>query len=233
MAKKQSKSCTISDLIKDLNIVAFHNLYRKGMSIKELKDELDFQGLSIQAYTETTLLYQIIKLFKTNLKESKLLLKKLVDNKELVRWGKLIVTPLMKSYIDSEPGEDIDAGVLQKEGEFLGGENLICPYCKNNKLPVEIKKTEDEYECNNCHKKFKAIVGVVKGVIGQNSYIVRMVEIRIKGINGEEKRLYHSNEVGMTYYSNDRVAFIYRKGILNNERLKYIINWNLKEYAEV
>ncbi len=113
---------------------------------------------------------------------------------------------------------------------------LICPYCKYDELINEVDKSEDEYTCEKCNKKFLAVIGQVRAARGLGGHVAPTVTIRLNNVEGGERSInYFSTHQGNDFRSGDLIGIIYKKGWLTGSyRTKqyYILNWTTGVYSD-
>jgi len=149
-------------------------------------------------------------------------------NKEAKKFRKFIEKNLLKKVEDIvEKAQECKKRL--KEYPTKINAKIICPYCKKE-ITVKVKKTQDEYDCSICNKRFLAIIGEVRGVRGLGGYISTVVTIRLKNIEGGESAInYYSSYRGIELRSGDWIGVVYKKGLFGSYKSKpaYIINWTI------
>jgi len=231
-----------------LNNLIFSDLVVEGLKPSEIKEELEYRNKKPQLLTEKVFtkfmlssmdemgikislkdLRQIIKDLKKGNK-FKIFQKNFLVSKEFIEYSKFIGKDLEFNYVkdNDEEIKGVLENKLSKGTEF----NLVCPYC-DSQSKYKVFKTDEEYNCPNCKKTFRSVIGIARGARGLGGYVAHQVVIRLQKIEGGEDTItYYSSYQGVEIRANDVIAATYKRGLLGGwgNKPKLIQNFSIGQY---
>ena len=236
---KRKISLKGDQLVDFYNKLIFEGAYRKGISLNELKEEMEVRGLAPTLFSEKVFLSELINFIEQKskisltVKDAKNGLNQCIKNKILFKKGNIISKKLYKDFEKSMKGEPFDIKIsrLKNEDVDTGGSLIQCHYC-DNQVKLAGKNVQKEYVCKHCSKEFLAITGIVRRREGSFTRAVSfgsppfVIWIRTEN---REMSIAFRTDYRFDANSGDRITFIFTKGMfIKNYNLNSILNWNTR-----